>query len=213
MPGKGLRHCSAITHAPITSDFCSCKECYCWTSTEFMEKAMFYQWWPCAFTFRGIHFPLVFIKKALCSKGQPAEIHNTIAYTKDIPHSPVLFHVLGWSLRWDTLISVLRCFISSLWFYYSPVWFRTAMGFTLWGGSVAPNPRHQELCVTLHVCSLCVWGSIAILSNVTAALGHALCQCEKLFHPELDAKWSLASSFSIAWREAFWKKEKMWSNP
>lgn len=159
MPGKGLRHCSAITHAPITSDFCSCKECYCWTSTEFMEKAMFYQWWPCAFTFRGIHFPLVFIKKALCSKGQPAEIHNTIAYTKDIPHSPVLFHVLGWSLRWDTLISVLRCFISSLWFYYSPVWFRTAMGFTLWGGSVAPNPRHRELCVTLHVCSLCVWGA------------------------------------------------------
>lgn len=159
MPGKGLRHCSAITHAPITSDFCSCKECYCWTSSEFMEKAMFYQWWPCAFTFRGIHFPLVFIKKALCSKGQPAEIHNTIAYTKDIPHSPVLFHVLGWSLRWDTLISVLRCFISSLWFYYSPVWFRTAMGFTLWGGSVAPNPRHQELCITLHVCSLCVWGA------------------------------------------------------
>lgn len=130
-----------------------------------MEKAVFYQWWPCAVTFRGIHFPLVFIKKALCSKGQPAEIHNTLAYTKDIPHSPVLFHVLGWSLRWDTIISVLCCFLSSLWFYYSPVWFRTATGFTWWGGSVAANPRHQEFCVTLHVCSLCVWGTPRDLSQ------------------------------------------------
>lgn len=124
-----------------------------------MEKAMFHQWWPCALTFRGIHFPLVFIKKALCSKGQPAEIHNTLAYTKDIPHSPLLFHVLGWSLGWGTIIFVLRCFISSLWFYYSPVWFRTATGLALWGGNVAPNPRHQEFCVALCVHSLCVWGT------------------------------------------------------
>lgn len=159
MPGKGLRHYYTITYAPITSDFCSCKGCYCWTATEFMEKAVFHHWWPCAFTFRGIHFPLVFIKKALCSKGQPAEIHNTSAYTKDIPCSPVLFHVLGWSLRWDTIIFVLHCFISSLWFYCSPVWFRTATGFSLWGGSVAPNPRHQEFCVALFVLSLCVWGT------------------------------------------------------
>lgn len=124
-----------------------------------MEKAVFHHWWPCALTFRGIHFPLVFIKKALCSKGQPAEIHNTSAYTKDIPCSPVLFHVLGWSLRWDTIIFVLHCFISSLWFYCSPVWFRTATGFSLWGGNVAPNPRHQEFCVALFGLNLCVWGT------------------------------------------------------
>lgn len=119
--GKGLGHYYAITYAPVASDFCSYKEHYCLTATEFMEKAIFHQWQPCAFTFKGIHFPLVFIRKALCSKGQPAEIHNPLAHTKDIPRSPILFHVLGWSLRWDTIIFVLRCFISSLWFYYSPV--------------------------------------------------------------------------------------------
>lgn len=198
MPGKGLRHYYTITYAPITSDFCSCKGCYCWAATEFMEKAVFYHWWPCAFTFRGIHFPLVFIKKALCSKGQPAEIHNTSAYTKDIPCSPVLFHVLGWSLRWDTIIFVLHCFISSLWFYCSPVWFRTATGFSLWGRNVAPNPRHQELCVALCVLSLCAWGAPRDLSQYCEmSQQHLTVHCANVrnFHLDLGAKWALTFIF------------------
>lgn len=113
MLGKDLGHYYALTYAPITFDFCSCKEHYCLTATEFMEKAMVHQWRPCAFTFRGIHFPLVFIKKALCSKGQPTEIHNPLAHTKDIPHSPILFSCpwLELKVRYSHFCAALLHFI------------------------------------------------------------------------------------------------------